>query len=731
MVLTPAQKHAVDKLTQAYLNHDKDKIICFKAPTGSGKTFMASEFISRVFGIEASQPKKTVIVFLTISNAELPKQLTNKLKQYKKFHHGFTNYEIEFIQSPSNSDKKVENLQEFNLKDNKIFVLGLSSFGKNTLFYQNDTLNTFLKQVKFLNYKLIFIRDEAHIGKKATGVDLKSVVGKLYKAAYFSLEMSATPKEAAKIIKLTHEEIMNDDIKLLKGKEASGNLGKILGNNSTEADLIEHVLSQFKKSQVEYAKLKPIIRPALLIQIDNDSEVNPERRRLYEKGLNLIRKKLDEHNFSYLEYLENKKVVKNVKCPATLEYAAKPESMIDVIIIKIGPSIGWDIPRANMLLQLRSVSSMILTIQTIGRILRNPYPGLIFNKTTNKYYIYTNSYSKDQLLRKYNLKDKYQERAKGVKKRKSTKMKLNKKEYINAIKAFIYSDEFKNKIRELDASKIPISSFFFSDEVKKTIELIENGIYLKISNAIVFSYLEKKYQVSKFIKDLHKLEKLVNKSKEVIKYIFTEQRSKLVAIRKQFLMDAISEEVKKKKIKERECRSNYISIIKQNKSNVLSIEQYAYQRITFQATSKLFVELPEEKQLLFNYLANQVIKDKANIGMLFIEKIEKTLIESPIYFEYYNEETNSIKSIKINAIIRKENKIIMFAVLPTTLINSNEGKDLQKGLENYSNINIFHENEKLNLQFVLFSYDSVKQTKQFLYLKEKNEFRMLNPEHIK
>ena len=111
-------------------------------------------------------------------------------------------------------------------------------------------------------------------------------------------------------------------------------------------------------------------------------------------------------------------------------------------------------------------------------------------------------------------------------------MKLNKKEYINAVKAFIYSDEFKNKIEELDTSKIPISSFFFNEEARKTIDFIENGIYLKISNAIVFSYLEKKYLVSKFIKDLYKFAKLINMSKEVIKYVFIEQKQKLTAIRK-------------------------------------------------------------------------------------------------------------------------------------------------------------------------------------------------------
>ena len=106
MVLTFAQKHDLDKLTQAYLYHEKDKIICFKAPTGFGMSFMASEFISKVFGIEGAQPQKTESVFLTISNVGFSGQLTNKLKQCQEFHLEFTNYEIEFIQSLLNNEKK-------------------------------------------------------------------------------------------------------------------------------------------------------------------------------------------------------------------------------------------------------------------------------------------------------------------------------------------------------------------------------------------------------------------------------------------------------------------------------------------------------------------------------------------------------------------------------------------------------------------------------------------------
>ena len=65
MKLTKSQKRAVNRLLEAYLNHDKEKVVCFKAPTGSGKTFMASEFIARILGKAASINQKTIVVFMT------------------------------------------------------------------------------------------------------------------------------------------------------------------------------------------------------------------------------------------------------------------------------------------------------------------------------------------------------------------------------------------------------------------------------------------------------------------------------------------------------------------------------------------------------------------------------------------------------------------------------------------------------------------------------------------
>ncbi len=82
----------------------------------------------------------------------------------------------------------------------------------------------------------------------------------------------------------------------------------------------------------------------------------------------------------------------------------------DCIIFKIGPATGWDIPRACMFLQLRNVCFKSLNIQTIGRIRRNPYPNLIKNEVTDKYYIFSNApkdNSLDYAVYQYKVKEKF------------------------------------------------------------------------------------------------------------------------------------------------------------------------------------------------------------------------------------------------------------------------------------------------------------------------------------
>ena len=106
----------------------------------------------------------------------------------------------------------------------------------------------------------------------------------------------------------------------------------------------------------------------------------------------MIKTKLSNAGLSWVQYFgnDNKESSNIDNDNFTLEKITRNNDTTDAIIFKIGPATGWDIPRACMLVQLRNVCSTALSIQTIGRIKRNPYPNLERNETTMKYYIHSN-----------------------------------------------------------------------------------------------------------------------------------------------------------------------------------------------------------------------------------------------------------------------------------------------------------------------------------------------------
>ena len=84
MKLTYSQDVAIDTIYDYYVDiknkQNEDKTVYFKAPTGAGKTFIASKLISRILKRESLQnDTKTIFMVATVSNAELPKQFAEKV----------------------------------------------------------------------------------------------------------------------------------------------------------------------------------------------------------------------------------------------------------------------------------------------------------------------------------------------------------------------------------------------------------------------------------------------------------------------------------------------------------------------------------------------------------------------------------------------------------------------------------------------------------------------------
>ena len=399
MMLIKLQKDKVDEICYCFQNnqnYDRQVKVDFKAPTGSGKTLMASAVISKM--INDNQGENFIFIIATISSSGLPEQFERKINEYKA-DLDYSDFEVEYIESPSasKSAKRSDSDAKIKLVRNKVYIFGKATFGKGRIYTEQKVIEDFINEAKQQGYKIVYIRDEAHIGGKGDGAD-KNFEALMRNNADYILRMTATfDKKDSSInrVELKEQGELNDERKnenkwLIKNDPQVEN-----EEEYTDENLLDKSIETFKGVQKEYKKLEEngvFIRPAMLIQVDDESKTNAERQETFEKTLKMIKTKLSNAGLSWVQYFgnDNKESSNIDNDNFTLEKITRNNDTTDAIIFKIGPATGWDIPRACMLVQLRNVCSTALSIQTVGRIKRNPYPNLEKNETTMKYYIHTN-----------------------------------------------------------------------------------------------------------------------------------------------------------------------------------------------------------------------------------------------------------------------------------------------------------------------------------------------------
>lgn len=721
MQLTKSQKNTVSKLFAKYLNRDEYKLTSFKAPTGSGKTFMASELISRIFSEEFDKKKKTVIVFATISNAELPKQLSKKLESYKKFHE-FNNYKIEYIYSPSSAkSNKMEDIKEFTLEDNKVFVFGTSSFGKNTLFYQNKTLEKFIQEAKINDYQIIFIRDEAHIGGKRelSGDYLKNFDDKVKSAATFIIEMTATPKDPKNFVELTGEEMSDDGVYLLKTKLE---LPKNLDSETDNEKLIDDAIETFLRTKKDYEGIKDyVIYPAMLVQITNEADEikDHQKNQDFKEGLELLERKLSNAGLKYLKYLNSSPQVFGTNVPATLEYASNLDSHIDVVIFKVGPATGWDIPRANMLLQLRNVSSESLNVQTMGRIMRNPIPTLEENIITRKYYLYSNYQKPSRELATYSLEERFSKKELFVGKidQESRGIKENNNKYVNDVISYINSKDFLNIVQDLHQDDIIYNSTNYRTTTVPN--KIPNYVSLKIYNIKKAIELEKQFKVSLFDKTLKEISNKIGKNIEKVIYAFYNfsygKLRELMNINSKWISDEEPYIIDKNA----KLLSNYniwIDNEVSKKVDTSSFKNYGYFLIEESYSNKKIQYLDSEPELMFFEKFRKKVSHIKKEEIKFFAKMPT--LGSGVYFEYYSKKEAAIKKSFMDFAIEYKERVIMIEVKSKD--SDYDPDKTQELLEAYRIYMKKHSGK--NLHLALYMYDKNDQS-QGLHLMIDDEWK--------
>ena len=190
MELTNLQKEKVDELLSLYNSQVPIKID-FKAPTGSGKTLMATAFISELMSRYTTE--KFVFVIATPSSSDLPFSFEQKILTYKQ-DLPFSKFDVEHIKSPSENAKrapKTDGTVRIIPEANKVYIFGKSSFGKDRILTTRHVIDDFVNITKDEGYKLIYIRDEAHIGGEPN--EDKNFEFLMQNNADMVIRMTATP----------------------------------------------------------------------------------------------------------------------------------------------------------------------------------------------------------------------------------------------------------------------------------------------------------------------------------------------------------------------------------------------------------------------------------------------------------------------------------------------------------------------------------------------------------
>jgi type III restriction enzyme len=348
----------------------------FKAPTGAGKTVTMAAYLNMI--CEELPDKLDIIqkqvAFIWIAPNQLHLQSFNALRNY-------------FAELRSVKPIQFEDITDGRIKPNEILFLNWQSINKEGNLYikenENDkTLVSYVNQSRLHDTEIVVVLDEAHLFA-SKGKAAQELLQNLY--AKIEIDVSATP--------LYHSDygftIKRNDVVDAEMIKQGVILNPALDAHNQQAKSLNQVLMELSLKKREdivasYKKLGININPLLLIQLPNDTKAESvlDNQIRGEVEALLEVKGITTKNNRLAVWLSNDK--------ANLDGIEAPDSMVDVLLFKQAIALGWDCPRAAVLLIFREIQQETFTVQTVGRILRMPEQKHYHDATLNYGYVYTN-----------------------------------------------------------------------------------------------------------------------------------------------------------------------------------------------------------------------------------------------------------------------------------------------------------------------------------------------------
>lgn len=380
-ILKNFQRIAVDKIKNQInrkLDLDNERII-FKAPTGSGKTFMMTKVLEEI-ALDYSH-MNVCFLWISIGKGELHKQSYNSVKDNLT---GIPNCLLLDQAYLSNNDRIHDkdcifiNWEKLTDTDR-----GTGNWS-NVMMREGEMMNfpEILEQTRNSGTKIILIIDESHIGK-SEDKQIQRVQSEVIKAD-LTIEMSATinnPNIEVKLQDVVEEGLVKENLVI------NQNIGLVLSEkNVDEANfdsftlIMDLAYDKYIELKQEYQKINSKVNPLCLIQIPN-TKIGAQYLEKIEDYLR--NKNITRENGLLGIWIDNlinidKEKIKEINDP------------VSFLVFKTVVNTGWDCPRSHILVKFRDVKSETALIQTLGRIMRTAEAKVYNNIKLDSAYIFTN-----------------------------------------------------------------------------------------------------------------------------------------------------------------------------------------------------------------------------------------------------------------------------------------------------------------------------------------------------
>ena len=378
------QKKAVRELKQRMIEmlndpEDRQRLI-FKAPTGAGKTVMVSTLLDELTRDLPmnGECRYSRVAWVWIAPNKLHQQSYRSMRNFFSERRSLRPVmfdECDHLDGLHPGDVLFLNWESIN-KDNAVMIRDNE---------QNRTLYELIRKTKIEQHlPVVVIIDEEHMFAGRNAKKSEMVLQAIQ--PHIELRVSATPvTQSYNAVVVKRQNVINEEM-IKKGIELNPNVKS--NKEQSELTVNQRLLKKAleKRRQLAEAYREYGINPLLLIQLPNDSS----------ESMSSKDKTIAQEMQAYLEQVCDISVangrlavwLSKDKSP-NLQNITRPDDITEVLLFKQAIALGWDCPRASVLLIFRELQSMTFTTQTVGRILRMPEQLFYQNDSLNYGYVYT------------------------------------------------------------------------------------------------------------------------------------------------------------------------------------------------------------------------------------------------------------------------------------------------------------------------------------------------------